>query len=80
MNDSTVEVKSASEEMSEGNKLILVQINKLQEVTSMIKDSISEMSYGAQKINETGAALSGVSKEVSDSIESIKKEIDLFKV
>ena len=80
MNDSTVEVKSASEEMSEGNKLILVQINKLQEVTSMIKDSISEMSYGAQKINETGAALSGVSKEVSDSIESIKGEIDLFKV
>ena len=66
--------------MSEGNKLILVQINKLQEVTSMIKDSISEMSYGAQKINETGAALSGVSKEVSDSIESIKGEIDLFKV
>ena len=80
MNDSTVEVKSASAEMAEGNKHILTQINNLQNVTSMIKDSISEMSIGAQKINETGAALTGVSKEVTSSIESIKGEIDLFKV
>jgi len=80
MNDSTVEVKSASSEMAEGNKHILLQINNLQNVTSMIKDSITEMSDGAQKIYETGTALTGVSKEVTNSIESIKNEIDQFKV
>ncbi len=80
MNDSTSEVKAASAEMAEGNKHILSEINKLQEVTSMMKNSITEMSSGAQKINETGSALNDVSKQVTESIESIKSEIDQFKV
>ena len=80
MNDSTVEVKSASAEMAVGNRHILEEIRKLQNVTAIIKDSITEMSTGAQRINETGSALSQVSKEVTDSIDSIKAEINQFKV
>lgn len=80
MTDSTFEVKSASSEMAEGNKHILSEIEKLQNVTAVIKDSVTEMSAGAQRINETGASLSNVSKEVTDSIDSIKSEINQFKV
>ncbi len=80
MNDSTIEVKSASVEMAAGNRHILSEIENLQNVTAVIKDSITEMSAGAQKINETGASLSHVSKEVTDSIDSIKSEINQFKV
>ncbi len=80
MNDSTIEVKAASVEMSEGNKHILSEIRKLQEVTSTIKGSMEEMTNGARRINDTGSALNDVSYQVTDSIDSIKKEIDLFKV
>ncbi len=80
MNASTVEVKMASTEMGIGNQHILNEIKQLQDVTASIKESLNEMSVGAQRINETGAALSDVSKEVTDSIESIKSEIDQFKV
>lgn len=80
MNSSTVEVKMASTEMGIGNQHILSEIKQLQDVTSSIRESLKEMSIGAQKINETGAALSQVSREVTDSITSIKAEIDQFKI
>ena len=80
MNNSTSEVKVASAEMSEGNKQILSQIEKLQGATDTIRGSIHEMQVGAQRINETGAALSTISGKVGDNISKIGSEIDLFKV
>ncbi|MCQ2576607.1 MAG: methyl-accepting chemotaxis protein [Treponema sp.] len=80
MNDSTLEVRNASAEMAIGNKHILSQIQNLQNVTTVIRGSVSEMSIGAEKINQTGAALTEVSSQVTDSIDSIKQEINLFKV
>lgn len=80
MNDGSVEVKNASEEMTEGNKLILEEVKLLQDVTLMMKNSMNEMSSGAKKINETGAALSDVSHSLKESIFSIGKEINQFKV
>ena len=80
MNNSTSEVKSASQEMTEGNKQILSEIEKLQNATDMLKDSIKEMQVGAQRINETGAALSEISGKVGRNIKEIGDEVDLFKV
>ncbi|MCR4954574.1 MAG: methyl-accepting chemotaxis protein, partial [Treponema sp.] len=74
------EVKTASAEMTEGNKHILAEINKLQTATDTIKDSIAEMHIGAIKINETGSALSQISGKMADNIKQIGTEIDLFKV
>ena len=80
MNNSTAEVHSASSEMTEGNKHILSEIQKLQMATDVMKDSIQEMHTGAERINETGAALSGISGKVAENIKQIGTEIDLFKV
>ena len=66
--------------MSEGNKQILHEVQKLQNATLKIKDSVGEMGIGARKINETGAALSEISGVMNDSISKIGNEIDLFRV
>ena len=80
MNNSTSEVRSASNEMTEGNKHILTEIQKLQNATDTMKDSIEEMHIGAERINQTGAALSTISGQVAENIKQIGTEIDLFKV
>ena len=80
MNDSTSEVRSASGEMTEGNRHILSEIQKLQDATDTMKDSIEEMHVGAERINQTGAALSTISGQVAENIKQIGSEIDLFKV
>ena len=80
MNNSTSEVRSASSEMTDGNKHILAEIQKLQMATDVMKDSIQEMHTGAERINETGAALSGISGKMAENIKQIGTEIDLFKV
>ena len=46
----------------------------------MIRSSVDEMHTGAERINETGASLSTISAQVSDSINQIGDEIGLFKV
>ena len=80
MNNSTSEVRAASNEMTEGNKHILSEIQKLQDATDTMKGSIEEMQTGAQRINQTGASLSTISGQVAENIRQIGTEIDLFKV
>ncbi len=80
MNNSTTEVRIASEEMSAGNKAILDEINQLQQATDMISESMKQMSIGAEDINKTSATLSQLSREVSNAVDDIGGEIDLFKV
>lgn len=80
MNDSTVEVRGASAEMNEGNSLILNEVKELQDVTHVIRTGMDEMKIGAQKISETGTAMSGISTKVQESINRIGAQVDLFKV
>ena len=80
MNDNTFEVKNASHEMKEGNQMILGEVQNLQNTTLVIKDSMQEMSAGAKSMNQTSAALSEISSQVSDSIKKIGEEIDQFTV
>ncbi len=80
MNDSTIEVRNASKEMSEGNKAILDEIKNLQDSTSVMSGSMEEMSIGATKINESGVALTEISKKVHKSIGEMGSQIDKFKV
>ena len=57
MNDSTIEVKTASKEMAEGNKVILEEVRVLQDTTGEMKSSMEEMSGGALKVNGTEQSL-----------------------
>ena len=80
MNDSTVEVNNASKAMSSRSEKISAEMQNLQNATGSMKVSMEEMSTGARKINETGAALSDISRKVQDSIDTIGSQIDRFKV
>ncbi len=80
MNDSTVEVTNASKAMSSRSEKISAEMHNLQDATGSMKVSMDEMSDGARKINETGAALSGISNKVQESIDMIGSQIDRFKV
>ena len=80
MNDSTVEVRTASQEMSIGNKAILQEVQMLQNATIEMKSSMEEMSVGARKINETGAALTDIAGKMRVSINEIGNQVDKFKV
>ena len=80
MNDSTFEVRTASAEMSEGNKTILEEVKNLQDATHRMQDSMNEMSIGARKINETGANLIDITNRIDGSITGIGTQIDKFKV
>ena len=55
-------------------------IHNLQDTTTVIKESMQEMSAGAKDMNGTSAALSDISSKVHYSIQKIGKEIDQFRV
>ena len=60
--------------------MILQEIQSLQNATFSMTEGMDEMSVGARKINETGAALNGIANKMSSSIADIGSQIDQFKV
>ncbi len=80
MNDSTNEVRIASDEMSEGNKAVLNGVHNLQNSTMVIRDQMNQMQANADKISDTGTALSAITDRVTETIQKIGVEIDQFKV
>jgi methyl-accepting chemotaxis protein len=80
MNDSTAEVKNASGEMASGNKAILEEVKNLQDTAADMKSNMQEMKLSADKISSTGRELAQITEKVEISIQSIGRQIDLFKV
>jgi methyl-accepting chemotaxis protein len=66
--------------MIEGNKLIFNNIASLQDSSNTMKESMEEMSLGAEKINESGKQLSSISEKMKDSITDMGEQIDQFTV
>ena len=80
MNDSTVEVHTASKDMSVKSNVIMQEMKTLQESSAAMKDGMEKMADGARKIHETGVSLDDISSDVKNSIVKIGEQIDLFKV
>ena len=80
MNDSTNEVRIASNEMSAGNKAVLNGVHNLQTSTMVMRDQMTQMQANADKISDTGTALSAITDRVTETIQKIGTEIDQFKV
>ena len=80
MNDSTDIVISAVKEMSEGNAAILKGIQNLQASTVELKQNMEQMETGAVAIQETGASLSTISRQMAESIDEIGGQVDQFQV
>ena len=80
LNDSTAEVQQAASEMTEGNKVIVLEMSNLKDSTELISQSMMEMSSGTQQINDSGTALNDVASNVKTAIEKISVQINEFKV
>lgn len=80
MNDNTIEVRNSSKDMAVQSNAVVNDMNALKETTEDMSISMEEMAIGAQKINETGATLSGISNTVKATIDKIGAQVDLFKV
>ena len=80
MNDNTIEVRNSSKDMAVQSDAVVNDMNALKETTEDMSISMEEMAIGAQKINETGATLSGISNTVKATIDKIGAQVDLFKV
>ncbi len=65
--------------MSAGNKQILDEARELQVSPLVMKNSMDEMSIGAEKINGTGAALTEIAGKMKNSIEQIGSQINQFR-
>ena len=59
---------------------MLSQVQNLEGATKNMKDSMSEMQIGAEKIDVTGTSLSEIVDKLKNSIEGIGAQIDQFKV
>ena len=79
LNTSSSKVKDASSKMSSESKSILSEVQRLESATQSLKAGMGEMTMGAQKISETGSALSSLSDEMEKSISSIGTQLDQFK-
>ena len=66
--------------MTEGNKVILKNMEGLQDSSNAMKTSMDEMAVGAKKINETGAELSEIAIQMKGSIEEIGKQMGQFTI
>ncbi len=80
INEITQEVKRGAELMEQGGKEILVEMDKLSTVTSEISNSMNEMSTGVSDINNAMQRINDKSGENVQSIQSVTKEIQKFKV
>ena len=80
MNTSQSDVQDASKEMESKNATILGEMSSLRETSALMQESMDEMSEGAQKVEESGGKLLGISQDVHAAINKIGSQIDLFKV
>ena len=80
LNDSSAEVQKASQEMTQGSRVIMDEVGTLQDETRAMGTSMSDMSASAAKINSTGSALSEISALMENSITEIGRQIDQFEV
>ena len=78
MNESTQQVQNASEEITTASQAIIGDVEILQNETKVMGQSMDEMGLSADKMQDAGLTLAGVSKTVEASIEEMGKQIDLF--
>jgi len=76
----TVEVQAGSEEMLKGGENVAQEMQKLDELTRVITDSMNEMSAGAVQISNAVQEVNEISQKNKQSIENLSAEVGKFKV
>ncbi|WP_428771203.1 methyl-accepting chemotaxis protein [Treponema sp. HNW] len=80
INAVTVEVKEGSDEMLRGGEGIAHEMDKLDGLTRIITGSMNEMAAGAVQINNAVQEVNEITQKNKQSIESLVREVEKFKV
>ena len=80
INTVTAEVQAGSEEMLKGGESVADEMRKLDDLTHIITDSMSEMASGAVQINNAIQEVNELTQKNKHSIENLAQEVSKFKV
>mgnify|MGYP000908631914 CR=1 FL=1 len=80
INTVTVEVQAGSEEMLKGGEGVAQEMQKLDDLTRIITDSMNEMASGVMQINNAIQDVNSLTQKNKASIESLASEVGKFKV
>ena len=80
INTVTVEVQAGSEEMLKGGEGVAEEMQKLDNLTRVITESMNEMASGAVQINNAVQEVSEITQKNKRSIEALSAEVGKFKV
>ena len=76
----TAEVQAGSEEMLKGGEGVAQEMQKLDELTRIISDSMNEMASGAVQISNAVLDVNEITQKNKASIEHLTREVNKFKV
>jgi len=80
INAVTTEVQAGSEEMLKGGESVAEEMHKLDNMTRLITNSMTEMAAGAVQINRAIQDVNEITQENKQSIERLAEEVSKFKV
>ena len=76
----TNQVNDGSAEMLRGGENVAEEMQKLDELTRVITDSMNKMASGAVQISNAVQEVNAISQKNKESIENLSKEVNKFKV
>jgi len=80
INTVTIEVQAGSEEMLKGGEGVAEEMQKLDNLTRIITESMNEMASGAVQISNAVQEVSEITQKNKRSIEALAEEVSKFKV
>ena len=80
MNDSSDQVRIASDEMDRGSQTIVKEVDSLKQVSSSIQKIVQAMGGTVNRIKKSDESLLHITGDMNQSIERIGKQIDEFQV
>ena len=80
INTVTVEVQAGSEEMLKGGEGVAEEMQKLDDLTRVITESMNEMASGAVQINNAVQEVNEITQKNKQSIQNLAEEVGKFKV
>ena len=80
INTITIEVQANSQEMLKGGEGVAGEMQKLDNLTRIITDSMNEMAAGAVQINNAVQEVNGITQKTKQGIENLTEEVAQFKV
>ena len=80
MNDSSDQVRLASNEMDRGSQTIVKEVENLKQVSSSISGIVKTMDVTVNRIKKSDESLLNITGDMNQSIDRIGKQIDEFQV